>query len=206
MHRITPLILIKQQRLPKFKNHKVYPILECDICNNHDIVETCPLENCDTKMCSQCWYKILTDFNGQCPTCRRIMPPKKPTLCEKIERVFLEYICPIHIRTVILPFLLMIGMFMLFPFIGWFFFGFKPDFWDRFFVFFFLGLIALVAFTIIVYALDSFYRCTGGNTNCNPIRRIRNLYSDCLTRRRRRRELQRLRRAEFERRRVSWLL
>ena len=37
MHRVTPISLIYQQRLPRFKNHKVYPILECDICNEQDI-------------------------------------------------------------------------------------------------------------------------------------------------------------------------
>lgn len=206
MHRITPLILLKQQRLPRFNNHKVYPILECDICNTHDIVETCPLENCDTKMCSQCWYKIMEDFNGQCPTCRRMMPPKKPTCCEKMELILVNDVCPVHIRVTLFPVISIFAFFVGLSLIGWIVSGFVYAFWERFFYLAAVGGIALIVFTAIVYTLDFCYKCAGLNNFCNPIRKIRNLYSDCLNRRRRQRTLQRLRRAEFERRRVSWLL
>jgi hypothetical protein len=144
----------------------------------------------------------MEDFNGQCPTCRRIMPLKKPTYCEKMELIMTNDVCPDHIRVTIFPVILIFAFFISLSLIGWIVSGFVYAFWKRFFYLAIVGGITVIVFTAIVYTIDFCYKCMGFNNFCNPIRKIRNLYSDCLNRRRG----QRLRRAEFERRRVSWLL
>ena len=77
--------------IPKFEKNKIYPINQCDLCCDISVVETCPLSNCDYKMCGLCWNKIIKDSNI-CPVCRRELPPSHVSWCVYIENKCIEYI------------------------------------------------------------------------------------------------------------------
>ena len=77
--------------IPKFKMNKVYPINQCDLCCDISVVETCPLPNCDYKMCGSCWNKIINDSN-KCPVCRRELPIPHISCSDYTEKIFIKYI------------------------------------------------------------------------------------------------------------------
>ena len=77
--------------IPKFEKNKIYPIKQCDLCCDISVVETCPLSNCDYKMCGLCWNKIIKDSNT-CPVCRRELPRPYVSYCTYIENKCIEYI------------------------------------------------------------------------------------------------------------------
>lgn len=160
MNSIQNLVVINNSnRLPRFKNYKIYPTDECDICNNIDIIETCPLNNCNTNMCSECWHKIMTEFDRKCPTCRRIIPEKQLSCCEKIENTIVNDVCHYHIRSAILPFLSLAVLLLLLSVISWAMYGFSDYLWDRFFVFMLFALSAIFLFLIFFCVLDLLCKC-----------------------------------------------
>ena len=66
---------------------KVYPItiLKCDCCFSNGLVRTCPLKNCNYKMCVTCKRKYN---QNKCPACRREYNDnccKK--VCKKINKI-----------------------------------------------------------------------------------------------------------------------
>ena len=77
--------------IPKFEKNKIYPINQCDLCCDISIVESCPLSNCDYKMCGLCWNKIINDSNT-CPVCRRELPTPYVNCCVYIENKCIENI------------------------------------------------------------------------------------------------------------------
>ena len=77
--------------IPKFEKNKIYPINQCELCCDISVVETCPLSNCDYKMCGLCWNKIIKDSNI-CPVCRRELPRPYVSCCTYIEHKCIENI------------------------------------------------------------------------------------------------------------------
>ena len=77
--------------IPQFEMNKVYPINQCDLCCDISVVETCPLLNCDYKMCGLCWNKIINDSN-KCPVCRRELPIPHISCSVYIEKNCIKYI------------------------------------------------------------------------------------------------------------------
>lgn len=170
-------IINNRNRLPRFKNYKIYPTAECDICFNIDIVETCPLENCNTNLCPSCWNKIITEFNRKCPTCRRRLPFKQPTCCEKMEEIIAKNICPNHIRIIIVPFISILILLSILAIFTWIFSGFVNEFWYRFFVFMLIISIVMIVLILILYCLDFLNNCWPF-IFCNPLEQIRRTYNN----------------------------
>lgn len=76
--------------IPKFEKNKVYPIEQCDLCYDISVVETCPLINCDYKMCGLCWDKIINNDN-KCPVCRRDFPSISTKCSDRLEIMCIKY-------------------------------------------------------------------------------------------------------------------
>ena len=171
-------IINNRNRLPGFKNYKIYPMAECDICFNMDIIETCPLVNCNTNMCPKCWNKIITEFNRKCPTCRRLLPFKHTTYCEKLEEIVVKKICPNHIRVIIAPFISILILLCILSIITWIFSGFAGEFWNRFFVFMIIISIIMSVLILIIYILDFLNNCI---IFYNPLHQIRRIYLNLFT-------------------------
>ena len=99
--------------IPKFEKNKIYPINQCDLCCDIAIVESCPLSNCDYKMCGLCWNKIINDSNN-CPVCRRELPRPYVSWCTYIENKCINHIDNIQIISIIISGSIMVYIIIIF--------------------------------------------------------------------------------------------